>query len=76
MCLAVPMKVTAIDGDDITVELSGVSQRARRDLLDEVALGDHVIVHAGYAISVLDPEEAQAALDVFAGLAAAGATDG
>jgi len=51
MCLAVPMKVTAIEGDEIVVELQGVTQRARADLLPEVELGDHVIVHAGYAIT-------------------------
>jgi hydrogenase expression/formation protein HypC len=75
MCLAVPMKVTAIDGDEITVTLDGVTQRARRDLLDEVALGDHVIVHAGYAISVLDPDEAVAALQLFASLGMTGVAD-
>ncbi len=65
MCLAVPMKVTAIEGDEIVVELQGVTQRARADLLPEVELGDHVIVHAGYAITVLDEAEAAATLAVF-----------
>jgi hydrogenase expression/formation protein HypC len=72
MCLAVPMKVTAVEGDELVVELHGVTQRARRDLLDDVALGDHVLVHAGYAITVLDAEEAAATLDIFAALEAAG----
>jgi len=65
MCLAVPMKVTAVEGDEIVVELQGVTQRARADLLPEVALGDHVIVHAGFAITVLDEAEAEATLEVF-----------
>lgn len=65
MCLAVPMKVTAVEGDEIVVELQGVTQRARADLLPDVALGDHVIVHAGYAITVLDEVEAEATLGLF-----------
>lgn len=68
MCLAVPMKVTEIDGDEVVVELHGVTQRARGDLLDAVAIGDHVIVHAGYAITRLDPDEATASLELFAEL--------
>ncbi len=70
MCLAVPMKVLAVEGGEVVVELDGVSQRARADLLDEVAVGDHVIVHAGFAITRLDPEEAEASLALFAELAA------
>ena len=66
MCLAVPMRVTAVEGDEVTVELHGVRQKARADLLDEVAVGDHVIVHAGYAITVLDQAEAEATLTLFA----------
>lgn len=69
MCLAVPMKVTALDDETVTVERNGVRQRARRDLIDEVRVGDHVLVHAGYAISVLDEEEAAATLALFAELA-------
>ena len=75
MCLAVPMKVTAVEDQEIVVELQGVTQRARADLLPEVAVGDHVIVHAGYAITVLDEEEA-ATLAVFDSLGmVAGASD-
>lgn len=74
MCLAVPMRVTAVDGDEVVVELHGVRQRARRDLLDEVAVDDHVIVHAGYAIAVLDEIEAAATQALFAEVAA-GAPD-
>jgi len=75
MCLAVPMKVTAIEDSEVVVELDGVSQRARADLLDEVAVGDHVIVHAGFAITRLDAEEAAASLALFAELAATAEAD-
>ncbi|MBI5832877.1 MAG: HypC/HybG/HupF family hydrogenase formation chaperone [Armatimonadetes bacterium] len=70
MCLAVPMKVTAVEGNEVVVELDGVTQRARADLLDEVAVGDHVIVHAGFAITRLDADEAEASLALFRELAA------
>lgn len=65
MCLAVPMKVVELTAEEVVVELHGVRQRARRDLLEEVVLGDHVIVHAGYALTVLDPAEAAQTLELF-----------
>ena len=59
MCLAIPMKVVAIAGPIAQVEESGVRREARIDLLDEVAIGDYVVVHAGLAIERLDPVEAE-----------------
>ena len=69
------MKVVELTADEVVVELDGVRQRARRDLLDEVTVGDHVIVHAGYALTVLDDEEAAATLELFAAVGQ-GADDG
>jgi hydrogenase expression/formation protein HypC len=62
MCLAIPMKVVAIAGPIAQVEESGVRREARIDLLDEVAIGDYVVVHAGLAIERLDPVEAEETL--------------
>ncbi len=63
MCLGVPMKIISRDGDDIVAEVYGVKKEASIVLLaDEVAVGDYVIVHAGYAISRLDEEYAQETL--------------
>ncbi len=63
MCLGVPMKIISRDGDDIVAEVDGVKKEASVVLLaDEVAVGDYVIVHAGYAISRLDEEYAQETL--------------
>lgn len=63
MCLAVPMKVVSIDGDDVVAEIDGVKREASLMLLgEEVLVGDFVIVHAGFAISKLDEEEAQETL--------------
>jgi len=65
MCLAVPMKVTALEGAVATVEEAGVRRRARVDLIEGVRVGDYVIVHAGIAIERLDPAEARETLKLF-----------
>jgi hydrogenase expression/formation protein HypC len=62
MCLAIPIKVVAIAGPIAQVEESGVRREARIDLLDEVVIGDYVVVHAGLAIERLDPVEAEETL--------------
>jgi hydrogenase expression/formation protein HypC len=58
MCLAIPMKIIDINGSIATAEVDGVTRQARLDLLPEVGLGDYVLIHAGLAISRLDPEDA------------------
>ena len=70
MCLAVPMNVVDVqpDGSGV-VELEGVRRTVRLELLDEVTVGDIVIVHAGYAIEKLDEDEANARLELFDRLA-------
>ena len=63
MCLGVPMRVVNINGDNAVAEIDGVKREASLMLLgEEVLLGDFVIVHAGFAISRLDEEEAQETL--------------
>jgi len=64
MCLAVPAEVKSIDGHNATVDYGGVSRTANISLV-EAKVGDFVIVHAGYAIQVLDKEEAERTLDIF-----------
>jgi len=59
MCLGVPMKVLSKDGDYVVAEVDGVQKEASVMLLEEeVAVGDYIIVHAGFAISRLDEEYA------------------
>ena len=59
MCLGVPMKIVSREGDTIVAEVDGVRREASVMLLgEEVAVGDYVIVHAGFAISRLDEEYA------------------
>lgn len=63
MCLAVPMKLVSMDGADGVAEVGGVRRSVRLDLVAEVvALGDHLLVHAGYAIQIVDEDEARETL--------------
>lgn len=66
MCLAVPMKVTEIDGDRAKVEVGGTQRTIGLDIVDpKPNVGDYVIVHAGFAINVIDEDEAQLILNDF-----------
>jgi len=70
MCLAIPTQIEAIDDDQMaTVTLNGVRRQISLALTPEAEEGDYVLIHTGYAINVLDPEEAQASLEAFAELA-------
>jgi hydrogenase expression/formation protein HypC len=62
MCLAVPMRVTSIREDMGEVEVGGVRREVGLMLLDDIEVGDWVIVHAGIAISKLDEEQAEETL--------------
>lgn len=76
MCHAIPAKVVALRDDGMAdVELEGVIKEASLDLVDGVQLGDYVILHVGYALAKLDPEEAHKTLKLFAEMGAA-AEDG
>ena len=68
MCLAVPMRIVSIEGASAEIEADGLTRRAGLALVPEAAVGDYVLVHAGYAIAVLDEEEAEARLQLFAEL--------
>ncbi|MEF8787498.1 MAG: HypC/HybG/HupF family hydrogenase formation chaperone [Planctomycetota bacterium] len=62
MCWAVPAKVMELNEDTGTVELSGTRREVGFHLLEDVSVGDYVLVHAGFAIQKLDPAEAQETL--------------
>jgi hydrogenase expression/formation protein HypC len=67
MCLAIPAKVTALEENDMAVvALEGVKKRISVALLDEVAVGDYVLVHVGYALHLVSPEEAGRTLALMA----------
>lgn len=66
MCLAIPVKVVAVEGQVATIEVGGGRARARLDALgEEVRVGDYLLVHAGFAIRRLDPAEAEETLRLF-----------
>ncbi len=66
MCLAVPLKIVEINGLDAVGEVEGLRRRLRLDFIKEPKLGDYVIVHAGFAIERLRPEQALADLETIA----------
>ena len=65
MCLAVPALVQSIDGDWAEVDFGGTSKKVCVTLLPELKVGEYVIVHTGYAIERLKPEEAKKTLALF-----------
>jgi len=75
VCLALPCRVVELRANDLAlVEVDGVGREISLALLDDVAVGDYVIVHVGYALTRLDTDEAEKTLALFAELAkAAGA---
>ena len=73
MCLAVPAQIIAITQDQAhaTVELSGVLVEVSLALVEDVRVGDYVLIHVGFALQKIDPEEAEATLALFAEVALA-----
>jgi hydrogenase expression/formation protein HypC len=65
MCLAVPVKIISIQGDEAEVEYGGTTYKASIQLTPEVKVGDYVLLHTGYAISIVDKEEAEETLALF-----------
>lgn len=57
MCLAVPAKIVGLTGETATISVDGVLREVDVSLIDEPRLGDHVLVHAGFAIHKWDQSE-------------------
>jgi hydrogenase expression/formation protein HypC len=75
MCLALPARVVELlSGQRAVVDLGGVRKEVSIDLVDDAQVDDYVIIHVGYAIGKIDPEEAQRTLALFAELAQSEAT--
>jgi hydrogenase expression/formation protein HypC len=62
MCLAIPVRVTSIEGDEAEAALGEVVRRVSIALTPEVKVGDYVLLHTGYAIGVIDETEARETL--------------
>ena len=72
MCLALPCRVVELLPDDqAMIDVSGMRKAVSLALVEGVVVGDYVIVHVGYALTRLDPEEADKTLALFAELGAA-----
>jgi hydrogenase expression/formation protein HypC len=67
MCLAIPVLVTELLPDDMAkVSLDGVTKVVSTALVEDLKVGDYVVLHVGYALSKIDPEEAARTLELFA----------
>jgi hydrogenase expression/formation protein HypC len=64
MCLAIPMRITSVDDTLATIVTAGLEQRCSIVLVPDARAGDYVLVHAGFAISLIDEAEANETLDL------------
>lgn len=72
MCLAIPVLIKSIADKEAEVEIGGISRRISLELTPEARVGDYAIVHTGYAINILDQEEAEETLRLLEEIAAVG----
>jgi len=66
MCLAIPARIVELEGDRAVVDAMGNRWRARTTLLPGAKLGDLVLIHAGFAISIVAEEEAKKTWELIA----------
>ena len=66
MCLAIPVRIKSINGIEAVVEIGGITRKTSLMLTPEARVGDYVLLHAGYAINILDQAEAEETLAIFA----------
>jgi len=72
MCLAIPALIKAISGQQAEVDIEGVTRDISLQLTPEAKVGDYVLMHTGYAISVIDPAEAEETMKLLKELSEAG----
>lgn len=65
MCLSIPAKVIAIDGEMARVSVGGTEYNASLQMVEDVSEGDYILMHTGFAIQKLSPEEAEETLRLF-----------
>ncbi len=67
MCLALPAEVVELNDDEMAiVSLGGVRKEVSMALVDDVSVGDYVLIHVGYALNTISVEEAERTLAIFA----------
>ena len=64
MCLAIPTLIKSVEGDMALAEVGGVERAISIALTPEAGVGDYVLVHTGFAISIIDEQEAQETLQL------------
>lgn len=65
MCLSVPGQIIKINGDNAVVDINGNKIEANIQLITDAAVGEYVLVHAGFAIEKIDEEEAAGTIELF-----------
>jgi len=71
MCLAIPALIKSINGQQAVADIEGVTRDISLQLTPEAKVGDYVLLHTGYAISVIDPAEAEETLKLLREMAEA-----
>jgi hydrogenase expression/formation protein HypC len=72
VCLAIPVLIKSIEDKEAEVEIAGITRRISLELTPEAKVGDYAIVHTGYAINILNQEEAEETLTLLEQIAAVG----
>ena len=65
MCLSIPAKIDSIEGEMAMVSVGNVTYKASLQLLDDVKVGDYILLHTGFAIQKISPEDAAETLKIF-----------
>jgi hydrogenase expression/formation protein HypC len=76
MCLAIPALIKSIEDKEAEADIGGIIRRISLWLTPEAKVGDYVLIHTGYAINVLDQEEAEETLRLFEEIAALAGEEG
>ena len=71
MCLAIPALIKSIDGQQAVADIEGVTRDVSLQLTPEAKVGDYVLLHTGYAISIIDAAEAEETLKLLREMAEA-----
>jgi hydrogenase expression/formation protein HypC len=72
MCLAIPALIKSINGQQAVADIDGVTREISLQLTPEAKVGDYVLLHTGYAISIIDAEEAAETLKLLREMAGSG----
>jgi hydrogenase expression/formation protein HypC len=65
MCLSIPAKVKSIDGDMAIVSMGGTEYNASLQMVEDIRVGDYILLHTGFAIQKIDKEEAMEIFKLF-----------